>query len=986
MLDFVNSPSTDANAVQRRHTTAVRTAFVAGVFSFIIAVLLFANAYRMKVTDIRDEDALAERKLQVTRQSADEDILEEIRETDTDNRRSRFRHLEFSWKGSRLLLGGLIVFFAALKWAHTLKKKLPHPQLTPNQQEIQMRQAVFARRAVAVAVVGFCLVSLACALKREIKHGADEAVSPYPTMEEVYKNWGAFRGPEGAGVSAYTNIPDIWSGSGGKNIRWKTPIPLAGHSSPVVWGNRIFVTGADLKGSQVYCFGAKSGKLLWTGDVPGAVHPDGEPMDVMEDTGLAAPTPVTDGRRVYAIFATGNVAAFDYTGKRVWLRKLGIPDNVYGYSASLAIYQDRVFVQFDQAGYDDGLSKIIALDTFTGKTVWETPRPVGNSWSSPIVAGVGEDYRLITTADPWTIAYDPATGRELWRAECVMGDIASSPIYSNGMVFATEPDSRLVAIRTGGTENITETHVAWFAEDDIPDICSPVSNGEFVWTLHTDGVLTCYNVADGRKRWSHEFERGIFNASPGLVGDKLYLLSIKGDMHIVKAAGEFEEITRCAIDEKCFASPAFVDGRIYIRGLKNLYCIESTGRDKAAVRPYPTMEEVYQNWPAFRGPEGAGASAYANIPDKWDAESGQGILWKTPVPLQGHNSPLLWGDRIFLTGADAKKYVYNVYCFDAGSGKLLWTGDVPNALNADGEPLEVMEDTGLAACTGVTDGRRVYAIFATGNVAAFDYDGNRIWLRKLGVPDSVYGYSSSLAMYQDKVIVQFDQATEDDGLSKVIALDSLTGRTVWERKRPVGNSWASPIVAKVQDNWRLFTAADPWVIAYDPAAGREIWRAECIMGDIAPSPIYANGFVFAVEPYSRFVAVGTGGKGNVTDTHVAWFAEDDVPDICSPVSNGKLVWILTTDGLLTCYNVADGKNLWDHEFEGAIFNASPGLVGDKLYLLSLKGVMHIIEAAADFKEITTCKVGGKCFASPAFADGRIYIRTTENLFCIGSAK
>ena len=575
MLDFVKSSNTDANAVQRRHTTAVRTAFVAAVFSFIVAVLLFANAYRMKVADVRDEDALAEMKLKVTRQSADVALLEEIRQTDTDNRQNRFGHLEFSHKGSRLLLGGLVVFFAALKWAHTLKKKLPHPQLAPNQQETQMRQAVLARRAVAVAVVGFCLVSLAWAFKREIRHGVDKVVKPYPTMEEVYKNWPAFRGPEGAGVSAYANIPDKWDAESGEGILWKASVPLEGHSSPLLWGNRIFLTGADAKKYiyNVYCFDADSGKLLWTGLVPNAVGADGEPLDVMEDTGLAASTGVTDGRRVYAIFATGNVAAFDYDGNRVWLRKLGVPDSVYGYSSSLAIHQDKVIVQFDQATSDDGLSKVIALDSFTGRTVWETKRPVGNSWSSPIVAEVQGDRRLFTAADPWVIAYDPATGAEIWRAECIMGDIAPSPIYANGLVFAVEPYSRLVAIRTGGKGDVTETHFAWFAEDDIPDICSPVSNGKLVWILTTDGLLTCYNVADGKKLWDHEFDRAVFNASPSIVGDKLYLLNRKGVMHIIEAADEFREITTCKVGGKCFASPAFADGRIYIRTTENLYCI-----------------------------------------------------------------------------------------------------------------------------------------------------------------------------------------------------------------------------------------------------------------------------------------------------------------------------------------------------------------------------------------------------------------------------
>jgi len=578
MMDFINSPDNDSNTAQRWYTTAVRTAFVAGALALIVAVLLLANAYRMKVTDIRDENALAELKLQATRRGADEGLVEKIRQADLRNRRNRFRHLELSHRGSRLLLGSLVVFFAAVKWAHTLKKKLPHPRLTPGQEEVQMRQAVLARRAVFVAIVGFCLVSLAVALKREIKHAPDKASSRYPTMEEVYRNWPAFRGPEGSGVSAYANIPDKWDAESGQGILWKTPVPLEGHNSPVLWGDRIFLTGADAKTYvyKVYCFDANSGKLLWTGDVPNAVGADGEPLEVMEDTGLAACTGVTDGRRVYVIFATGNVAAFDYDGNRVWLRKLGVPDSVYGYASSLAIFQDKVIVQFDQATADDGLSRVIALDSFTGRTVWETKRPVGNSWSSPIVAKVQDNWRLFTAADPWVIAYDPATGTEIWRADCVMGDVAPSPIYANGFVFAVEPYSRLVAIRTGGKGNVTETHIAWFAEDDIPDICSPVSNGELVWILTTDGLLTCYKVADGKKLWDHEFERTTFNASPGLVGDKLYLLTVKGVVYIIEAGDEFREITTCRVGGKCYASPVFGDGRIYIRTTQNLFCIGNT--------------------------------------------------------------------------------------------------------------------------------------------------------------------------------------------------------------------------------------------------------------------------------------------------------------------------------------------------------------------------------------------------------------------------
>ena len=806
-------------------------------------------------------------------------------------------------------------------------------------------------------------------------------------MEEVNKNWAGFRGPQGAGVSAYTNVPSKWDGKTGEGILWKTPVPLDGYNSPIVWGDRIFLTGAEPGKFQVYCYDANSGSLLWTGDVPGVNTPDGKPMDVTENvllTGPAAPSAVTDGRRVYAIFPTGNIAAFDFQGERVWLRKLGIPENHYGHSASLAIYQDKVFVQYDQATSEDGLSKMIALNTRTGKTVWETPRPVGSSWTSPVIAKAGDAHQLLTIAEPFTIGYDPATGAELWRAECITGEPASTPVYSKGMVFALEPYNKMTAIRTDGKGDVTETHIEWIVEDDMPEVSSPVCTDEFVFVLLADCLLTCYRQQDGEKLWEHEFDDS-FNASPSLVGDKLYLLDLKGNMHIVEAAGEFKEVAKCSLGEGCFASPAFADGRIYIRSRKNLYCIESAGQKEVVASKYPSMEEVNKNWASFRGPEGAGVSAYTNIPDKWDGKTGEGVLWKTPVPHEGNNSPVVWGRRIFLTGSDPDKFVHQVYCFDADSGKLLWTGDVPNAVLPDGEPLDVMEDTGLAAPTAVTDGRRVYAIFATGNIAAFDYEGKRVWLRKLGIPDSVYGYSASLAMFQDKVIVQFDQATSDDGLSKLIALDSFTGKTAWETKRPVGNSWSSPVVAKVEDNYRLITTADPWAITYDPATGAELWRAECIMGDVASTPIYSKGLAFAIEPYSRLVAIRTGGTGNVTETHVAWFAEDDIPDICSPLSTGEHVYILTSDGFLTCYQLKDGKKVYDHDIEKN-FNASPSLVGGRIYMLSIKGVMFIIQAGPEYKEITTCELGEKCYASPAFTDGRIYIRGLENLYCIGTKK
>jgi outer membrane protein assembly factor BamB len=680
---------------------------------------------------------------------------------------------------------------------------------------------------------------------------------------------------------------------------------------------------------------------------------------------------------------TGDVGCFDLNGRKLWEKSLGLPDSAYGYAASLAIYQDVILTQFDQGGADDGISELIALHGPSGKEVWRTKRPVANSWSSPIVAGIGDKFQLITTADPWVIAYDPANGAELWRVECLAGDIASTPVYSNGLTFVIEPYSKTVAIRTDGKGEVTETHVAWTNEDGGPDICSPVTDGEVI-LLMSDGLLTCLKVSDGTSVWEEDL-RAYFFASPSLVGEKLYLLDDKGTMFISEYKPKYRELAKCKLGEECRASPAFSDGRIYIRGVENLYCIggskvDSAKSDGPAVASYPSIEEVNKNWASFRGPGGSGISAYSNIPTKWDAETGEGILWKTRVPVGGNNSPVVWDDRIFLAGGDANDL--QVYCFDTASGDLLWTGDVTRVRPKAGEdPFEPFEDTGYSTPTVVTDGRQVCAIFVTGDVGCFDFNGRKLWEKSLGLPDSAYGYAASLAIYRNVILIQFDQGGADDGISEMIALDGPSGKVVWKMKRPVANSWSSPIVAGIGDRFQLITSADPWVIAYDPANGAELWRVECLAGDIAATPVYANGLVFVIEPYSKMVAIRPDGQGNVTETHIAWINEDGGPDVCSPLTDGEVI-IHMADGLLTCLKVSDGTSVWEEDLR-AYFLASPSLVGEKIYLLDDKGVMSIAEFKPEYKELAKCKLDEKCHASPAFADGRIYIRGLENLYCIG---
>jgi len=584
------------------YRSAITTAIVSAVFSLIILGLFVTNYVRGRIIDTKWEIQSENLKIELRQHPDDEQLLLRIRQLDLQYRQDRIRRLDFSRKGSYLLFGSVAVLLIALKCAGTFKKKIPAPQVLSNKGDEQLRQAKLARWAITAGLAVLGSGALILAIPQDILlwstdidfGGIGAAVTSYPSIEQISENWPGFRGPGGLGISAYTNIADNWNGKTGQRILWKTKVPLPGNSSPVIWGDRIFLSGGDENKLQVFCFDAVSGRLLLTGDVTRApLKSDEEPFEVMEDTGFASPTAVTDGRRVYAIFATGDIGSFDFNGKSIWTRSLGIPDSAYGYASSLAMYRNLVLIQYDQGGAEDEKSKLIALDGFSGKTVWETKRPVPNSWSSPIVIKIGSQFQLITCGDPWVIAYELTNGTELWRAKCLYGDIAPSPIYANlvrdptekvsnganGLVFAIEPYSKFVAIRPDGQGDVTETHIVWSIEEGTPDICSPVSNGELIFLLASEGLLSCYKVADGTKLWEQDLREN-FYASPSLVGDKLYLLTGKGVMFIVQAGLEYKELTRCELGEDCHASPAFADGRIYIRGLENLYCIGKKAEDR----------------------------------------------------------------------------------------------------------------------------------------------------------------------------------------------------------------------------------------------------------------------------------------------------------------------------------------------------------------------------------------------------------------------
>ena len=627
--DNYKEPSMNTKVTSQWYHTAVITAVIGGVFSLIVLELMLFNYFQRTVAEPKRTDKWEALKIQLRQQPDDQQLISQIQELDSQSvvdpnrakelevlkteirnnpddkqllpkirrlylqirqdeirqldlqiRQVRIRRWDFSRRGGYLLMGGVIVFLIGFKSASAYKKKLPEPQPPPDKLNQQIRTAIYAHWTVTIGLFILASAAMFLATRPWIDFSAaDMQVTSYPSMEEIRKNWPRFRGSGGLGICADTNVPAKWNGKTGETILWKTKVPLTGHNSPIVWDDRVFVTGADKNTREVYCFDALSGRLLWKGGVMDAPQDSAEPIEVMEDTGYAAPTAVTNGRWVCAIFATGDVGCFDFDGKKIWDKNLGTPDSGYGYATSLTMYRNLLLIQYDQGGAEDEMSKLIALDTFTGRTVWETKRPVPNSWASPIVAEIGNQHQIITCGDPWVIAYNPTNGAELWRAKCLGGDVAPSPIHVNERIFVIEPYSTLVAIKPDGSGDVTKTHIAWSIDESTPDISCPVSNGEFIFLLTTEGMLTCYKTTDGTRVWEKDLVMN-FLASPSLVGDHLYLLSEKGVMLIAEAGTEYKEVAKCELGEDCFASPAFMDGRIYIRGLENLYCIGDKGPPK----------------------------------------------------------------------------------------------------------------------------------------------------------------------------------------------------------------------------------------------------------------------------------------------------------------------------------------------------------------------------------------------------------------------
>ncbi len=579
---------------------------IVGVFSFAVCILLIANYFQINRADPVNTTVINSLVERLNQNPGDQSLRNEIREFDLLARKAYFTN---QWQirfGGYLFLAGVILFIISLLMFDSLTKKV-EPVAYPLENKLVSTQKN-ARKWISIGGIILVIVTLAAAflthkeignkfaqkiilvdklnISDSIQHNSGKietsdttkqrSVSPvadssqatvansteYPTAA-MKCNFPSFRGPGGNGIAYQKNIPESWDGGSGKNIKWKTAIPLAGYNSPVVWGNKIFLTGADGSKQEVYCFDKNSGTIIWTAVVKGIKgSPDKSPK-VTENTGYSAPSVTTDGEKVYAVFANGDIVALDMRGKNVWSRNLGVPDNHYGYSSSLVLFEDKIIVQYDQRSS----ANILALSTKTGITIWSTPRKVRISWSSPVIVNTGSRIEILLIADPCVASYDPLTGKELWKINCTSGEVGPSVAYANGIVFAVNEYAKLAAIQIGD-----QPKILWENNDYLSDVPSPVATDKYLIMATSYGEVACYNPKTGDLYWHHDFGTGSYS-SPILVGEKVYLMDKKGVMHIFKTDKTFNLIGESALGENTDCTPAFADGKIFIRAGNNLYCI-----------------------------------------------------------------------------------------------------------------------------------------------------------------------------------------------------------------------------------------------------------------------------------------------------------------------------------------------------------------------------------------------------------------------------
>jgi len=389
-------------------------------------------------------------------------------------------------------------------------------------------------------------------------------------------NWPAWRGPSGDGHCAEKDLPLHWNRT--ENIRWKVPLPDAGNSTPVIWHHRIFLTQATERGTRraLLCLDRGNGKELWKAEVQ---YKEKEPT---HDTNpYCSASPVTDGERVVVSHGSAGLCCYSVDGKELWRKDVGKMIHLWGNASSPILYGDLVILWVGPGKRQ----VLLAVEKSSGKTVWEHSEPGGSdgiknkdwvgSWSTPIVARVGNRDELILSVPKKVKGFDPKSGKELWSCDGLGKLVYTSPVCSAGgiVVAMSGYGGPALAVRAGGSGDVTKTHRLWVHPDNPQRIGSPVILGEHACLINEPGLAQRFELKTGKDLWHKQRAASATWSSLVAAGDRLYDTTQDGETVVLSAGLEFKVLARNALNETTRASIAVSDGELFIRTYKHLWCI-----------------------------------------------------------------------------------------------------------------------------------------------------------------------------------------------------------------------------------------------------------------------------------------------------------------------------------------------------------------------------------------------------------------------------
>lgn len=418
------------------------------------------------------------------------------------------------------------------------------------------------------------------------------------------------------------------------------------------------------------------------------------------------------------------------------------------------------------------------------------------------------------------------------------------------------------------------------------------------------------------------------------------------------------------------------------------------------------------DWPHWRGPQADGVSSEKALPTRWSAT--ENVAWKAPLGGLGISTPIAAGDRIYVTsqlgpgisrqgprlvqGGDANalgeralgggrsaamtgKTIFIVEAFGRGDGTRVWE----RRIEAEGELTATHEKHNLASPSPVTDGALVFALFGTGQIVALDRNGGIVWQRHLGRDygpfDIQWGHGSSPVLYGDTVVLLCDHPSS----SYLVALDKRTGQERWKADRGKGRvSYSTPLVARGPGGDELVVNSSERIDAYDPRSGAPLWHTGGDNRFPIPSPVFHNGIIYASRGYRSgpYMAIKTGGRGDVTGSHVLWSVGTGAPYVSSLLHYDGIVYMANDVGVLTAVDAATGRRVWQQRIDG-VFSASPVAGAGHVYFVSENGDTIVVKAGRTPEIVARNSIGERALASPAIANGRMFLRTDDHLIAIG---